>query len=235
MLLIGSLMMVNTASADTTYQATLTGYTFMGAGAAQTSTPDGPSNQKDYFKASPMELTGAFSTFYGYSWVKFQDIGTETVASAYLALDLLEVGNMVGTPAPGPASPTNPGILDIYNPGATDVADLAGSITSPLLRRTLRNNLLNTNPVVDNFTMTANGIHLIDITDTYNGWVNGSIANHGLILTTNTDGAGMEFASFGKENHDAPYIVTAPVPVPGAFLLMACGLISLIGFTRSDR
>ncbi len=226
MLLIGSLVILNTTvSAEILGEANLTGYTYMGGGSANTSTPDGPDSQKDYVSAQPIDYYFGVANFWGYGWTKF-DVGTETVSSAYLVLDLLGVGNMGASDA----SESNPGILDIYSPGTTDVADLG---VDEGLRTSLHDSLSGTTPFVNDFTMTANGTYFIDITSIYNGWVDGTIANNGLILSTNVDNSGPRFASFGNADGNAPYI--SSVPVPGAFLLMGFGLVGLIGFTRRDR
>jgi hypothetical protein len=210
-----ALVSVGTASADVIGDCNLTGYTFMGGGIAYTSAPTGP-NAKDYFLAQPLVETSA--NYWGYGWAKF-DVGTETVDKAYLVIDLLGIGAMSITPA----NPANPGILDIYNPGATDVADLGGDAG---LRATLQGSLAGTTPLVDDFTMTSNGAYAIDITDMYNAWVDGSITNNGLVLAAPDDGSGTKYASFGNLEGSAPYIST--VPEPATMGLLACGALGLI-------
>jgi hypothetical protein len=222
-LLIGGLATAPMASADIIGDATLTGYTFMGGGSAYVSTPEGP-NAKDYFLAQPLVESSA--GYWGYGWMKFDNLETQTVDSAYLVVDLLGVGAMNITPA----TPENPGILDIYTPGAIDVADLGDDAA---LRATLQGNLAGTAPLVDAFTMTSNGTYYIDITDIYNGWVDGSITNNGLVFSALDDGDGTKYASFGSPDGSAPFV--SSVPVPGAVWLLGGGLLALVGLRRRNR
>ncbi len=234
MFLIGSLVMINTASAET-YSANLTGYTAMGGSVAFNSTPAGP-NVKDKFAAGPIDLPlGPGTNYWAYGWAKF-DVGTETVDSALLTLDLIGAGGMQVSPA----APDRLAILDIYNPGSADITQI---VADPTVRSDLRDSLMNgtngTSRIVDDFTMDANGTYTFDITSMYNGWVDGSIVNNGLVFASNTgmiDGT-PNFASFGNTAGNAPFIETfvTAVPVPGAFLLFGCGLVGLIGFIRRDR
>jgi hypothetical protein len=217
---LGSL--TQSASAEVIGDCTVTGYTFMGGGSAYQSTPAGP-NAKDYFLAQPLNFTfsmgGPPQNMWGYGWAKF-DVGAETVDEAYLVLDLLGVGAMGTTPA----TPGNPGILDIYDPGATDVAGLGGGTQAD--RLALRDALDAATPLVSAFTMTSNGTYFIDITEMYNGWVDGSITNNGLVFSALDEGDGTKYASFGSTEGSAPYI--SNVPEPASIALLGLGGLAMI-------
>ena len=136
------------ASADVLGECAMTGYTFMGGGSAYFSTPENTGG-KDYFPRLVVELrlTATAPTMWGYGWVKF-DVGDTAVDSAYLVFDLLGVGSMSVVPP----TAENPAYLDVYDPGAIDVA----SITDVIARDTLRNNLDASSPLAS-LTMTADG------------------------------------------------------------------------------
>lgn len=246
-LLVGSFLMTNTSWADMAGEdiigdCTITGYAFMG-GSGKQSTSDGLNpNQRNYFKAQPLEYLYEGNDMWGYAWLKFDNLSETTVDSAYLALDLLGVGGM----AVEDASVDYPGLVSIYSPGDIDVADLWASDANPdaaaaaqALRITLHDNLLESTALVANFTMTSNGTHYIDITEIYNAWVTGDIANNGLALVSNSENGtgeigsvGAMFAGFNNPDGNAPYITTSPVPVPGAVWLLGSGILGMIGLRR---
>jgi hypothetical protein len=207
LLLIGGPSLVSMASAAD-FACTLTGYTFMGGASAYSSS--GGSNQNDdYFLAQPLTYMYGTNDMWGYAWIKFANIGTETVDAAYLTLDLLGVGGM----AIEDACEEYPGTLNIFSPGTTDVAGLADDSD---LRSTLRNTLYpNGAALLETVTMTSNGIYTIDITHIYNAWVTGEVVNNGIVLVSyseNSSGAlgsvGTKYASTSGDLGTAPYITT---------------------------
>jgi hypothetical protein len=247
-LLVSSLAFIHTASAAMIGDCILSGYAYMGAGSRQ-STPDGPDDQKDYFLAQPLEyiyeteVDGVFYSvdMWGYAWLKFDNLSTETVDSAYLALDLLGVGGMFIEDA----SEEYPATLDIYSPGDIDVADLHGDdedTEALALRETLKNTLYSGGQSLTGaIVMPENGAYYIDITNIYNDWVTGEADNNGLILVSDSENGsgyplgvvGAQFASFGNETGNTPYITSVnPVPVPGAVWLLGSGLLGMIGLRR---
>jgi hypothetical protein len=200
------------------YDVTLTGYTFMGGSGTKITTADSP--DPDYMLAQPLKYVyyanedSAGEDMWGYAWIKFGEIGTDTVEQAYLVLDLLGVGGMYIEDA----SEAYPGVLHIYSPGDTDVADIVGEDVGGEddveLRTAKKNALLNETPLVADYTMNSNGTYYVDITDIYNNWVSGT-ANNGLILVSdsensNPDGElgpiGTKYASLGSTDGLAPYI-----------------------------
>jgi hypothetical protein len=184
-----------------TFDSSLTGYTFMGGASAYANTPD--SHPKPYLLVQPLNYDYSGANYWGYTWLKFDDIGQTTVPSAQLHFNVLGVGSMTVTPATEP----NPAILSAYDAGTFDVADLAASWD---LREDLRDALDASSPLAT-VAATTNGDHWIDITSLYNGWVSGTIANHGLILAAPDNGAGSKIASFG-DPAGTPYIQTVPEP-----------------------
>jgi hypothetical protein len=208
------------STAGAVYECTLTGYTFMGGGSAKTSNSSSNKND-DYFLAQPLHYMYGSQDMWGYAWIKFNTIGTEVVEEVKLTLDLMGVGGMNIVDA----TEAYPGIVDIYSPGATDVEDLgADGETAATLREALKDELLSATPLVDDFTMTGNGIYTIDITDIYNDWVTGAVDNNGLVLvsysenenSTDVEGAvGTQYASISGDMGTAPYI-TIVVNTPPA-------------------
>ena len=217
-LLVGTMATAGPAMADIIGDCSLTGYTFMGGGIAYTN-----ANGKDYLLAQP--LVEESQDYWGYGWLKFENLSTETVASAYLAVDVLGSGSMNIEDL----SATNVGDLSIYSPGTTDVDDLGSDST---LRSTLQSTLSSDDGslFLDSDTnMTSNGLYYLDITDLYNGWVTGDADNNGLVLVSDI---GIKMAGIGSTEGTTPYITTSAVPVPGAVWLMITGLLGTVGLRR---
>ncbi len=212
----GVLVTGSMAQAAVIGDCTLTGYTYMGGGSYNVSTADGPSTQKNYFLAQPLNSDYAGVNMWGYSWVKFDTLSSTPVVSAYLVFDLLGVGSM----AAAAASESNPADLEIYLPGAIDVADLADST----LRTELRDNLDGTSSFSGMLTMTANGTYCLDITDLYNSWVTGETENNGLVFVS----SGSKYAGFGNSSGSVPYLSSTvagtQVPEPATIALLSLGL-----------
>jgi hypothetical protein len=212
--LAGVLFSGSTIQADVIGDCSLTGYTFMGGSMAYTSTPE--YSEKNYFLAQPLSYEDSGANYWGYGWVKFDNLASTRVESAYLVFNLLGIGAMSMTPA----SESNPADLEIYLPGAIDVADLADST----LRSQLRDNLDGTTSFSGAITMTANGTYSLDITDLYNRWVTGETENNGLVFVS----SGSKYASFGNSSGSAPYLsstlVGTQVPEPATIALLSLGL-----------
>jgi hypothetical protein len=193
-----------------------TGFTYMGGSSYNISTADGPSTQKNYFLAQPLNSDYAGINMWGYSWVKFDTLSSTPVASAYMVFNLLGVGSM----SAAAASESNPADLNIYLPGAIDVADL----TASTLRTELRDNLGSTSSFSGLLTMTANGTYCLDITDLYNSWITGETENNGLVFVS----SGSKYASFGNSSGSAPYLSSTvagtQVPEPVTIALLSLGL-----------
>jgi hypothetical protein len=228
-LLVGGMAIATTASASmATYDATLTGYTYMGG------TGFNNTNQ-EYFIAGPVEYDFNGTDMYGFAWLKFGNIGTEEVDAAYLNLDLLGVGSM----NLADATEEYPGIVDVYSPGSSDVEDFTGVADTNALHSTLKADP-STYLLAEDVIMTSNGVWAIDITDIYNAWVAGTQDNNGLVLYSDSPNAGAaggtvgavgaKFAGLNGYAGTAPYIST--VPVPGAVWLLGSGLLGLIGLRR---
>lgn len=230
--IISGLAITETASADQIGDCSLTGYAYMAGNGANVSTPTGPAYEKDYFLAQPLSyyIEDNPNNFWGFAWGKFDNLAAEPVGSAYLVFDLLGVGGM----AIEDATAEYPGTLDIYSPGDLDVADLPGDQTEGIytLCATLRDTLDNSSsPLFDTIVMPSNGTYSVDITDLYNGWIDGTIANHGLVFVSNGENSsgnlgsvGCKIAGFGHADGNAPYISTASVPEPSSLLLLAMGI-----------
>lgn len=202
------LSVVETASAGAVGTCTLTGYAFMGCSGAYVGTPGG-SNPKDYFLGQPLYHEFNGDNMGGFGWAKFA-VGTAIVDSAYLIYDLVGVGSM----SVDPPTPEYPAYLDLYTPGDIDVADLPGEYGEYgddgfILCQTLQDNLRNSG-VPLSIVMAHNGTYCVDITDLYNGWVAGTIDNHGLVFSAPDDMGGNagRYASFGNSSGDAPSITS---------------------------
>jgi hypothetical protein len=201
----------------------------MGGMGPYTSTPAGP-NIKNYFLSQPFDYDFGGTNMWGYAWVKFDTLSPTTVDSAYLVYDLLGVGGMQVMDA----TPANPGNLYLYSPGETDVNDLGDGA----LRGALRDQLMNDAPLYGELVMPANGTYSVDITDIYNGWVDGSITNNGLVLVSDSEcssgavgNVGTKYASFGNPYGNSLYVsdsvvgtLAVPVPEPASMALLACGI-----------
>jgi hypothetical protein len=174
------MIFAGTASADTIGNTIMTGYTYMGGQGSYSTYPD---DSKDYFIASCLEVFGrdGIEDMWGYGWAKFSVSATETVESAYLVIDLLGTGSMGGA---NPAATTEdlPAYLDVYDPGAVDVATLTAGGDNPNVAD-LKDTLLDQTPV-SSLTMTANGTYSLDITDLYNSWVLDPDSNNGIVLAS---------------------------------------------------
>jgi hypothetical protein len=213
-----SLTGVEHVSADT-INCSLTGYTFMGGASVYTSTE--ASHSKTYFLSGALNSDYYGANYYGYGWIKFEDIGTTEVESAVLYLNLLGVGSMSTTPA----SATNFTVLDIYS-STTDVATIGGNTTADQVLRTTLCDTLDAISANYSVTITSNGLVAIDITDLYNAWVSGETENNGLVLACADSGTGGKFSSFG-DSAGAPYIVTAAVPEPNTIALFGVALVGI--------
>jgi hypothetical protein len=235
--LVNGLGMVHVASADIIGDSVLTGYNYMGGYGLRVTTPE--SGGVDYILAQPLTYDLEGYDYWGYAWIKFDNLSETTVNSAYLVLDLLGVGGM----SIADASEDYPGILDIYSPGDTDVADLdEDTDEGDDLRETLKDTLLTSTALVADYTMTSNGTYAIDITDTYNAWVTGDLDNNGLVLASDSENSydsigcvGAKFAGIGSTAGNTPYISTSAVPVPAAVWLLGSGLVGLIGLRRRKQ
>ena len=216
-LLIGSMTMAAPAMADVIGDCSLTGYTFMGGGIAYTN------SAKDYFLAQPLVEESA--GYWGYGWLKFDNLSETTVDSAYLVVDVLGSGSM----SISELSETNVGDLSIYSSGDTDVATLGASTSA---RSTLQTTLASDDSLLltSDTNMISNGLYYIDITDLYNSWVDGT--NNGLVLTSDL---GLKMTGIGSTVGTTPYISTSAVPVPGAVWLMITGLLGMTGLRRRNR
>ena len=219
-LLIGAMVMAGPAAAATIGDCSLTGYTFMGGGIAYTSPT------KDYLLAQPLVEESA--GYWGYGWLKFDNLSDTAVDSAYLVVDVLGQGSMTITDLRA----TNVGDLSIYSPGTTDVGDLADDAT---LRSTLQGTLSSDDGsllIGNDASMTSNGLYYFDITDLYNSWMTGA-DNNGLVLASDV---GIKIAGIGNAGGIAPYISsTSAVPVPAAVWLLGSGLCGLLGLRRRSR
>ncbi len=182
------LLITGTASAEVIGEAIMTGYTYMNGQGSVTTYPE---DAKDYFVVSALEVFGADgdADLWGYAWVKFDVLATETVESAYLVIDLLGTGSMTG--GNPPATTTDlPAYLDVYDPGDVDVEGLTvygedgyGSSEAAAQVEALKDALLDETPV-SSLTMTASGTYSIDITELYNSWVLDPDSNNGIVLAS---------------------------------------------------
>lgn len=225
--LIVGLSLSTAASAANIGDCALTGYTFMGGNAAYTTPGSVPA--RDYFLTSSLNYDFDGMNMWGYGWVKFDNLATAPVTGAEVVFDLL--GN--GSPGMGnlrPASVGEPAILNVYDPGATDVADLGSSVPA---RSNLRDYLDNNRAtaLVGTLTMTSSGLYSMDITNLYNAWVADGNANHGLVFTAVDEGTGSTYASLGHATGTAPYITA--VPEPATLGLLAVGGVAALRRRRA--
>ncbi len=172
------MIFTGTASAEVIGESIMTGYTYMSGQGSYTTYPD---DSKDYFVVSALEVFGGDEDMWGYSWVKFNVLATETVESAYLVIDLLGTGSMTGGNPPATTADL-PAYLDVYDPGDVDVETLTayGDDANVV---DLKNTLL-TQSAISSLTMTANGTYSLDITDLYNSWVLDPDSNNGIVLAS---------------------------------------------------
>ena len=209
-LLTGVLAFSNTAFAeDGPYECTLTGYSFMGGSGFKTN--------QGYFIATPMEYWFSGTDMYGFAFLKFDTIGTETVEKAYLNLDLVSVGAMDLMDA----TDAFPGFVDVYSPGNTDVASFTSVADTNALHAVLKADPAKYH-ITRSVAMTSNGVWAIDITELYNSWVTGTIPNNGIILYSNSVNAheaggtigavGTKYAGLDGSNGKKPLITFSIAP-----------------------
>lgn len=229
-LLVVPLALASTASAaTTTYNATLTGYTYGGGEEVYTNTGNasGENVNSDYFVAGPNKYIDGADTW-AFSWLKFENIGMEVAESAVLTLELLGVGS--ATDYEDVTGFANGLLLDATSSDidVTEFADNAEALadTRGQIDRTMMG-------FVNDVVMLENGIYAIDVTSLYNYWIAGDIEDKGLLLYTDTDNyESAIFASTSGELGMAPTLTVSTVPVPGAVWLLGSGLVGLIGLRR---
>ena len=209
--LIPTAVETSAARAENLYEASLTGYTFMGGGMGGYQTEAGDTSGKNYLLIGSGTSDGDMWTF---GWLKFNDLPTEPVASAILSLDYVGGGGMS---APGPASPMK---IDIQ---AVD-ADVSGILSDIVGFK--ENHILDGE--VASTTIGDAGVYEWDITSLVNGWIAGE-PNYGFVVTgwdngDNEDGyQHPKFAGLpidGVSLGDVPLITAVPIPEPSSLALV---------------
>lgn len=196
------------ANAETICEASLTGYTFMGGGSAYTNPA------KDYFMTGNPDKDG---TMWGFGWLKFEDLPTESVDAAYLNLEVYQDMN-------GTLTSANPMDVAIYAVSA-DVADIIGTDATGtgITTADFKDDYI-ADSAVASTTITGAGIYSWDITSLVNGWIAGD-ANNGLVVTgwdsTSTVGfVHPYFAGLSSSNGMSPTLSTSAVPEPSTIALI---------------
>ena len=216
--------------AENVYEASLTGYTFMGGGMGGYQTEAGDESGKNYFLVG----TGvAEESYWTFGWLKFEDLPELPVSSAVLNLEFIGTGGM------GSGSSFTPMDVGIQAVDADVSQILSGDIVAYK-----ENHILDGN--IDIETISDTGIYQWDITSLVNGWIAGE-ANYGFVVTGWDNGSNEEngyqhpqFAGFpigGVSAGAVPTITTtAAVPEPSTLALIISAIACCYGlFHRKHR